>query len=153
MNEEKDMTPILLEDLGMQFTSDTEKYRKRYGLYQCQYCKKEWKTQMYNIKSGNTKSCGCQSPAHSNQHGLSNHPLRTAWKGMYQRCYNQNNPKYKNYGARGIIVCDEWKNNLINFYNWAIENGWVENSGLSLDRIDVNGNYEPDNCRWTDANT
>ena len=65
---------------------------------------------------------------------------------MKQRCYNKNDEAYKNYGKRNIKVCDEWKNNFESFYNWSIENGYKK--GLSIDRIDVNGNYEPDNCRY-----
>lgn len=66
---------------------------------------------------------------------------------MKARCYNNNAPKYKHYGARGIYVCNDWKNSFTNFCDWAMENGYRE--GLTLDRVDVNGNYEPDNCRWT----
>ena len=65
---------------------------------------------------------------------------------MKARCYNKDNSEYKNYGARGIKICDEWLNNVKKFYDWALENGYKEN--LSIDRINNDGNYEPNNCRW-----
>ena len=67
---------------------------------------------------------------------------------MKTRCCNQKGRRYKDYGGRGIRICDEWKNDFTSFYNWSIANGQKEN--LTLDRINVNGNYEPSNCRWVD---
>lgn len=69
--------------------------------------------------------------------------------GMKTRCYNKNNSKYKYYGERGIKICDEWLNDFKTFYDWAMNNGYRE--GLSIDRIDNEGNYEPSNCKWSTA--
>lgn len=80
------------------------------------------------------------------KHGMKKHKLYGVWVCMKQRCNNPKSAKYKYYGARGIFVCNEWSENFLVFYNWAMANGYKE--GLSLDRIDTNGNYEPLNCRW-----
>lgn len=102
-----------------------------------------------HLTSGSTKSCGCynQECRHNRtSNGLRYTSLYGVWNEMKQRCFNENSTAYINYGGRGIKVCDEWANDFESFYSWSIDNGYMH--GLSIDRINNDGDYEPSNCRW-----
>lgn len=114
----------------------------------------------YNLRSGNTKSCGCLSSDEARNrmttHNMSRCRLYRVWCGIKQRCCNPSNPRYCRYGGRGIAVCDEWLNNFQAFYDWAMANGYDENAPrmkCTIDRIDNDRGYSPNNCRWVDAKT
>lgn len=103
-----------------------------------------------SLVSGCTKSCGCLAkeikPFINRKHGLRFHPLYTTWLNMKDRCNNPNNSHYTFYGKRDIKVCCLWSDYFISFYNWSIHNGYKK--GLSIERLDNNKGYTPDNCKW-----
>lgn len=106
----------------------------------------------HQLVHGRTTSCGCyRADAARKQfttHGLSSTRLSRIWRGMKDRCCNQNSKLYKHYGGRGIAICPEWKESFEAFYEWAMSSGYSDK--LSIDRISNDGNYEPSNCQWVD---
>ena len=96
----------------------------------------------FEAKSGHLKSCGCAKF----RHGMTHHPLYGVYRAMIGRCYDSRKMSYPRYGGRGIRVCDEWRNNRISFLHWCLEHGWAK--GLQIDRINGDGYYCPENCRF-----
>lgn len=105
-----------------------------------------------NLNSGHSKTCGCSYYESKNiKHGLRHTRLYGVWLNIKRRCYLETKPDYERYGGRGIKMCDDWKNDFASFYEWAYKNGYDENASYmecTLDRINTDKDYSPDNCRW-----
>lgn len=126
------------------------KNQKSRWLCKCD-CGNEVVVERSNLSINKTKtiSCGCWKKEKITKHNKHKTNIYFIYTSMKQRCYNPKNPAYKYYGLKGIKICDDWLENFMNFYNWAMSNQYKE--GLSIDRINVNGDYEPNNCRWVNS--
>lgn len=150
------MFKVKIELTGLKFGRWTvlgsptkDKYGKLMWLCRCD-CGTEKNVNGGHLRQGATKSCGCYKIEKRLKHGMTKTPIHHKWIDMKKRCTNPKCNNYKNYGARGITVCEEWSNSFISFMEWSLLNGYSDE--LEIDRIDNDKGYSPENCRYVTKN-
>ena len=140
MGKIKDLTGMVFGRLTVVGLANEKKRNKAMWLCRCE-CGNTITAQSILLKKSKVRSCGCIRITHNLGHSR----IYKIWHGMMERCYKSSSTQFHHYGMRGITVCEEW-HDVTNFYQWAVQNGYEDK--LSIERKDVNGNYEPDNCIW-----
>ena len=134
---------VFIRDLGMVANKSGNRFRME--LYKCEQCSNDFEVYAHNMKKHKNEFCKtCTQRNRTITHGKSNTKSYEVWKNMMGRCYRESSKNFKNWGGRGISVCDSWKD-FTCFDAWFLEN---YKDGLQIDRIDNDGNYEPSNCRF-----
>lgn len=158
-NRIKDLTGQKFGKLTVLSYAFSDKHRVSHYLCECE-CGNQKIISGQNLSKGLTKSCGCiKKSKKSNDKPQKRDRFKWAsydriyriWYGIKYRCYYKTSTSYKKYGAKGVTMCEEWKNDFQNFKQWALENNYAEN--LTIDRIDNSKGYQPDNCRFVDYQT
>jgi hypothetical protein len=147
----------IIGDYGISYLQESKKHLfpsgeyKRTAYFLCT-CGNRFHALISNIKYNAVMSCGCRGEYYvkhgQKTHGLSKHPLHRRWREIKTRCYNVNDAGYKNYGGRGITMCDEWRNDFKAFYDYVSKLPHYGEKGMTIDRIYNDGNYEPGNVQW-----
>jgi transcription elongation factor Elf1 len=133
----------IIKDLGRRYFTEGNTRKTRVAIFECPLCGEHFKSPCKSIKSRDTVSCGCLHKGLTVKYPK----IYKRWQGMKERCYNPKSKNYKDYGGRGITVCEQWINSFESYLNFVLELGLTEDSKLHMDRRENDGNYEPNNMK------